>query len=85
MKNEKKDPALKMPTPAEVGGESGTSQLKKLMIDSLQDIYWAENQLGYNALMSGDDKIISGLKNKVSVTMSNVMSESKGAVMMKKQ
>jgi ferritin-like metal-binding protein YciE len=45
MKNEKKDPALKMPTPAELGGESGSSQLKKLLIDSLQDIYWAESQL----------------------------------------
>jgi ferritin-like metal-binding protein YciE len=45
MKNEKKDPALKMPTPAEVGGESGSSQLKKLLVDSLQDIYWAESQL----------------------------------------
>src|SRR5688572_5864896 len=45
MKNEKKDPALKMPTPAEIGGANGPSQLQKLLIDSLQDIYWAENQL----------------------------------------
>jgi short-subunit dehydrogenase len=30
---------------------------------------------GYQALMSGDDKIISGLKNKVMVGMSNVMPE----------
>jgi len=30
---------------------------------------------GYEALMSGDDKIISGLKNKVMVGMSNVMPE----------
>lgn len=40
---------------------------------------------GYDALMSGDDKIISGLKNKIAVTMSNVMPESKAADMMKKQ
>ena len=45
MKNEKKDPALKMPTPAELGGESGPSQLRELLIDSVKDIYWAENQL----------------------------------------
>ncbi len=45
MKNEKKDPALKMPTPAEIGGENNTSQLHKLLVDALQDIYWAENQL----------------------------------------
>lgn len=30
---------------------------------------------GYEALMSGDDKIISGLKNKVMVGLSNVMPE----------
>jgi short-subunit dehydrogenase len=30
---------------------------------------------GYEALMSGDDKIISGLKNKVMVGMSNVLPE----------
>lgn len=31
---------------------------------------------GYKALMSGDDKVISGLKNKVIVGMSNVLPES---------
>lgn len=45
MKNDKKDPALKMPTPAEPGGESAPSQLRQLLIDSLKDIYWAESQL----------------------------------------
>jgi short-subunit dehydrogenase len=30
---------------------------------------------GYEALMSGDDKIVSGLKNKVMVGMSNIMPE----------
>jgi len=38
---------------------------------------------GYEALMSGDDKIISGLKNKVMVGMSNVMPESMVAEQMK--
>jgi short-subunit dehydrogenase len=38
---------------------------------------------GYQALMSGDDKIISGLKNKVMVGMSNVIPESKVADQMK--
>jgi ferritin-like metal-binding protein YciE len=45
MKNEKKDPALKMPTPAEVGGSAMPSRLEKLLMNSLKDIYWAENQL----------------------------------------
>ena len=40
---------------------------------------------GYEALMSGDDKVISGLKNKASVAMSNIMTESKAADMMKKK
>jgi ferritin-like metal-binding protein YciE len=45
MKNERKDPALKMPTPAEVGGSTTASQLEELLINSLKDIYWAEMQL----------------------------------------
>jgi uncharacterized protein len=40
---------------------------------------------GYDALMSGDDKVISGFKNKAMVTMSNMMTDSKAADMMKKQ
>ena len=40
---------------------------------------------GYEALMKGDDKVISGFKNKVSLAMSNVMPESQAAEMMKKQ
>lgn len=39
---------------------------------------------GYEALMSGDDKIVSGLKNKVMVGMSNVMPESTVANQMNK-
>jgi hypothetical protein len=39
---------------------------------------------GYDALMKGDDKIISGLKNKVMVGMSNVMPESMVAEQMNK-
>lgn len=39
---------------------------------------------GYEALMSGDDKVISGLKNKVMVGMSNVMPESAVANQMNK-
>jgi ferritin-like metal-binding protein YciE len=45
MKNDKKDPALKMPTPAETGGASGNSQLHKLLVDAVKDIYWAEQEL----------------------------------------
>jgi len=39
---------------------------------------------GYEALMSGDDKVISGFKNKAMVGMSNVMPESKVADQMNK-
>lgn len=40
---------------------------------------------GYEALMSGDDKVISGLKNKVQIAMSNMTPDSKVADMMLKQ
>ncbi|MBO9658636.1 MAG: SDR family oxidoreductase [Chitinophagaceae bacterium] len=40
---------------------------------------------GYDALMSGDDKVTSGFKNKVTVAMSNIMPDSTAADMMKKQ
>ncbi|HEX8334979.1 MAG TPA: oxidoreductase, partial [Segetibacter sp.] len=39
---------------------------------------------GYKALMSGDDKVISGFKNKAMVGMSNVMPESMVAEQMNK-
>ncbi|WP_247237783.1 SDR family oxidoreductase [Telluribacter sp. SYSU D00476] len=39
---------------------------------------------GYEALMSGDDKVVSGLKNKVMVGMSNIMPESTVAEQMNK-
>jgi short-subunit dehydrogenase len=34
---------------------------------------------GYNALMNDEDKIISGLKNKLSVAMSNLSTDSMAA------
>ncbi|MFC3160422.1 hypothetical protein ACFOEQ_19835 [Chryseobacterium arachidis] len=34
---------------------------------------------GYNALMNGDDKVISGLKNKLSVAMTNLSTDSMAA------
>ncbi|HYE54348.1 MAG TPA: SDR family oxidoreductase [Chitinophagaceae bacterium] len=37
---------------------------------------------GYKALMEGDDKIVSGLKNKVMTTMANVMPDSMVAAQM---
>ena len=40
---------------------------------------------GYEALMSGDDKVISGMKNKAQVAMSNMMTDSAAANAMKKQ
>lgn len=40
---------------------------------------------GYDALMSGDDKVISGFKNKMTVAGSNLMTDSMAADVMKKQ
>lgn len=40
---------------------------------------------GYNALLAGEDKRVSGMKNKVQVTMGQVMSDSMAAENMKKQ
>ena len=40
---------------------------------------------GYDALMSGDDKIISGLKNKAMIGMANLMPDTAVAAMMDKQ
>jgi len=40
---------------------------------------------GYNALMSGDDKIVSGLKNKVEVAAANIMPDTMVAAKMRKQ
>lgn len=40
---------------------------------------------GYDALMSGDDKIVSGLKNKAMVGMGRVMPDSMAAETMRKQ
>ncbi|RYG33839.1 MAG: ferritin-like domain-containing protein [Chitinophagaceae bacterium] len=62
MKNDQKDPALKMPTPAELGGASVTSQLHELLLHSLKDIYWAENQLIKTLPMLRDQATTAGLK-----------------------
>jgi uncharacterized protein len=40
---------------------------------------------GYDALMSGDDKTISGFKNKITVAASNMMTDSQAADQMNKQ
>ena len=40
---------------------------------------------GYDALMRGDDKVISGWKNKMQVTMSNITPEELAAAQMAKQ
>ncbi|HTL09014.1 MAG TPA: SDR family oxidoreductase [Chitinophagaceae bacterium] len=40
---------------------------------------------GYEALMSGDDKVVSGMKNKAQVAMSNVMPDSMVAAQVHKQ
>lgn len=40
---------------------------------------------GYKALMSGDDMVISGLKNKVQVALGNITPDEQAAAMMNKQ
>ncbi|HZH63404.1 MAG TPA: SDR family oxidoreductase [Flavisolibacter sp.] len=40
---------------------------------------------GYDALMSGDDKVVSGFKNKAQIAMANVMPDTMLADQMKKQ
>jgi short-subunit dehydrogenase len=40
---------------------------------------------GYEALMKGKDKVVSGLKNKIQTTMSNVMPDSAVAHQMYEQ
>ena len=40
-----KDPSLKKPTPANPGIEAGNSPLFGFFIDTVKDIYWAEQQL----------------------------------------
>ena len=40
---------------------------------------------GYNALISGDDKVVSGMKNKMQVAMAAVTPDSASAEQMKKQ
>lgn len=40
---------------------------------------------GYDALMSGDDKVVSGLKNKAQVVMAKMMPDNMNAEMMRKQ
>jgi uncharacterized protein len=40
---------------------------------------------GYEAMMKGEDKVISGWKNKMQVSMANVMTDSAAAERMKKQ
>ena len=40
---------------------------------------------GYKALMSGDDKVVSGMKNKAQIAMGNIMPDTMLANQMKKQ
>lgn len=40
---------------------------------------------GYEALMSGDDKVVSGVKNKIQVAMANITPDEKVADKLKKQ
>ena len=61
--------------------------LKKLseMLDSVADFkVTVKAKDGYEALMRGDDKVVSGFKNKAQVAMANVTPDSMVADNMKK-
>lgn len=59
------------------------NDLKMLEKDSMSDPAKVAKD-GYEALMKGDDKIISGLKNKVIISVSNVMPDTMVAEQMRK-
>lgn len=59
-------------------------QESKIMDSNLSDPEKVARD-GFEALISGDDKIISGVKNKALVAASHVISDSAAAEMMKKQ
>lgn len=62
MKNNQKDPSLKMPSPAEAGGERTMSQLHILLVESLQEMYWAEKELIKSLPILSDAATTAGLK-----------------------
>jgi short-subunit dehydrogenase len=88
--NELKDTAVTItallpgPTDTDFFNKAGMEHTKMVQEGTLSDPAKVAKD-GYEALMSGDNKIISGLKNKVQVAMSNVMPDSVAAKQVEKQ
>jgi hypothetical protein len=60
-------------------------QQSKIVVEGKLDDAAKVAKDGYDALMSGDDMVVSGVKNKIQVAMSNVTPDSSLADKMKKQ
>lgn len=72
------------PTATDFFNKAGMLSSKIVQEEKLYDAADVAHD-GYQALMRGDDMIVSGLKNKIQVAMSNLTPDSKLADKMKKQ
>jgi uncharacterized protein len=72
------------PTDTDFFNKAGMEHTKMVQEGSMSDPA-AVAKDGYNALMSGDDKVISGLKNKMQVAMAEVLPDSVAAKQVAKQ
>ncbi len=72
------------PTDTDFFNKAGMENTKMVQEGSLSDPAKVAKD-GYDALMSGDDSVISGLKNKIQVGMANVLPDSVAAKQVEKQ
>lgn len=72
------------PTDTDFFRKAGMTRSKIAQEDKLYDAEGVATD-GYEALMRGDDMVVSGFKNKAQVAMGNVMPDSMAAEQMKKQ
>jgi short-subunit dehydrogenase len=72
------------PTATDFFNKAGMENSKIVQEEKLSDAAEVARD-GYDALMKGEDMVVSGMKNKIQVGMSNVMPDEKVADKMKKQ
>jgi short-subunit dehydrogenase len=72
------------PTDTDFFAKAGMEHTKMVQEGSLSDPAKVAKD-GYEALMKGDDSVISGVKNKVQVAMADVLPDSVAAKMVEKQ
>ena len=72
------------PTDTDFFNKAGMEQTKMVQEGSLSDPAKVAKD-GYDALMSGDDSVISGFKNKIQVATANVLPDSIAAKQVEKQ